>query len=300
MSLRDHTAADYRDLALLALLWGGAFALTDIAVETMTPAWSVAIRMLVSAAVLAPFMVINREPIPKTRKMWGWLTALALCGDLIPFFLLSWGITLIASGLSAILIGVMPLITLVLARIFVPGETLTATRIAGFITGLIGLVIVVGPDALGNASMDGAPLLGEMLVLGAAFFFAMNAIIARRAPPAPLYSKACLTTGLAGVIMTPIAWAEAPLALDVITLESWIAVIVLGALPVGYATVVYFRVIESAGPSFMAMTNYLVPVLALAIGALFLGETVTLHAVIGLIVILSGIGLAELRRRTSP
>ncbi len=296
MSLRNHTSADYRDLALLALLWGGAFALTDIAVETMTPAWSVAIRMLVSAAVLAPFMAINRERLPRTRKIWGWYTALALCGDLIPFFLLSWGIMLIASGLSAILVGIMPLITLVLARIFVPGETLTATRIAGFVTGLIGLVIVVGPDALSGASTEGTPLLGEALVLAAAFFFAMNAIIARRAPPAPLYSKACLTTGLAGIIMTPIAWAEAPLGVDTITLQSWIAVIVLGALPVGYATVVYFRVIESAGPSFMAMTNYLVPVLALAIGALFLGETITLHAVIGLAVILGGIGLAEIRR----
>ncbi|WOF74935.1 DMT family transporter [Parvibaculaceae bacterium PLY_AMNH_Bact1] len=296
MSLRKHTSADYRDLALLAVLWSGAFALTDLAVATMTPAWSVAIRMLVSAAVLAPFMVVNREPIPRTRKMWGWLTALALCGDLIPFFLLSWGITLIASGLSAILVGVMPLITLVLARVFVPGETLTATRISGFVIGLIGLIIVVGPNTLDGASAAGTPLLGEMLVLAAAFFFAMNAIIARRAPPAPLYSKACLTTGLAGVIMLPLAWAEAPLNMDAITVQSWIAVIVLGALPVGYATIVYFRVIESAGPSFMAMTNYLVPVLALAIGAVFLDETITLHAMIGLAVILGGIGLAELRR----
>ncbi len=296
MSLRKHTGADYRDLALLAVLWSGAFALTDLAVATMTPAWSVAIRMLVSAAVLAPFMVVNREPIPRTRKMWGWLTALALCGDLIPFFLLSWGITLIASGLSAILVGVMPLITLVLARVFVPGETLTATRISGFVIGLMGLIIVVGPNTLDGASAAGTSLLGEMLVLAAAFFFAMNAIIARRAPPAPLYSKACLTTGLAGVIMLPLAWAEAPLNVDTITLHSWIAVIVLGALPVGYATIVYFRVIESAGPSFMAMTNYLVPVLALAIGAVFLDETITLHAMIGLAVILGGIGLAELRR----
>ncbi len=124
----------------------------------------------------------------------------------------------------------------------------------------------------------------------------MNAIIARHAPPAPLYSKACLTTGLAGVIMLPLAWAEAPLNVNAITLQSWIAVVVLGALPVGYATIVYFRVIESAGPSFMAMTNYLVPVLALGIGAIFLGETITLHAMIGLAVILGGIGLAELRR----
>jgi drug/metabolite transporter (DMT)-like permease len=297
VSLRAHTPADYRDLGLLAILWSGAFGLTDLAVETMTPAWSVSIRMLVSAAVLAPFVILYREPIPRTRKMWGWMTALALCGDLIPFFLLSWGITLIASGLSAILVGVMPLITLVLARIFVPGEVLTATRIGGFAVGLVGLVIVVGPGALETTSVEGTPLLGEMLVLAAAFFFAMNAIIARRAPPAPLYSKACITTGLAGVIMLPMAWAEAPLDIDAITLQSWIAVIVLGALPVGYATVVYFRVIESAGPSFMAMTNYLVPVIALAIGAVFLDETITLHALVGLTVILGGIGLAELRRK---
>jgi len=291
-----HTTADYRDLGLLAVLWAGAFALTDIAVESMTPAWSVSIRMLVSAAVLAPLMIIKRERFPHSKQMWGWLTALALCGDLIPFFLLSWGIALIDSGLAAILVGVMPLITLLLARIFVPGETLTAMRIAGFATGLIGMIIVIGPNALTATSEDGIPLLGEILVLGAAFFFAVNAIVARRAPPAPLYTKACLTTGLAGVLMFPLAWAQAPLEISTISTNSWAAVIILGALPVGYATVVYFRIIESAGPSFMAMTNYLVPVLALALGVIFLDETVTFHALAGLAVILGGIALAELKR----
>jgi len=291
-----HTTADFRDLGLLAVLWAGAFALTDIAVESMTPAWSVSIRMLVSAAVLAPLMIIKRERFPHSKQMWGWLTALALCGDLIPFFLLSWGIALIDSGLAAILVGVMPLITLLLARIFVPGETLTAMRIAGFATGLIGMIIVIGPNALTATSEDGIPLLGEMLVLGAAFFFAVNAIVARRAPPAPLYTKACLTTGLAGVLMFPLAWAQTPLDISTISTNSWAAVIVLGALPVGYATVVYFRIIESAGPSFMAMTNYLVPVLALALGAVFLDETVTFHALAGLAVILGGIALAEFKR----
>lgn len=300
MSLRKHTAADYRDLGLLALLWGGSFALTDLAVATMSPAWSVSIRMLVSALVLAPMMIVKRERIPTSAHMWGWFTALALCGDLIPFFLIAWGIALIDSGLAAILVGVMPLITLVLARIFVPGEVLTMTRIAGFVLGLIGLVIVIGPGALTATSLDGTPLLGEGLVLAGAFFFAVNAIIARRAPPAPLYTKACLTTGLAGVIMFPFAWMETPLVLSAISTQSWIAVIVLGALPVGYATVVYFRVIESAGPSFMAMTNYLVPVLALGVGAIFLGEQITMHAIVGLGVILGGIALAELRKKSRP
>jgi drug/metabolite transporter (DMT)-like permease len=291
-----HSAADYRDLGLLAVLWAGAFALTDIAVETMSPAWSVSIRMLVSAAVLAPMMIIKRERFPHNKHMWGWLTALALCGDLIPFFLLSWGIALIDSGLAAILVGIMPLITLLLARIFIPGEILTAMRIAGFATGLVGMVVVIGPSALTSASNEGTPLLGEILVLGAAFFFAVNAIVARRAPPAPLYTKACLTTGLAGVLMFPLAWAGGPLDVSAVSTNSWAAVVVLGALPVGYATVVYFRIIESAGPSFMAMTNYLVPVLALALGAIFLDETVTLHALAGLVIILAGIALAELKR----
>lgn len=296
MSSKQHSAADYRDLLLLALLWGGSFALTDIVVETMSPAWSVAIRMIVSAIVLAPMMMLKRERLPHTRQMWGWLTALALCGDLIPFFLLSWGIAMISSGLAAILVGVMPLITLVLARLFVPGETLTSMRIAGFIVGLIGMIIVIGPNALAASTTRSTPLLGELLVLAAAFFFAVNAIIARKAPPAPLYTKACLTTALAGVLMVPFAWAQMPLDIEIISFNSWVAVIILGALPVGYATVVYFRVIESAGPSFMAMTNYLVPVLALVIGALFLDEIISVNAIIGLGVILGGIALAEIKR----
>jgi len=296
VSLKQHSPADYRDLGLLALLWGGAFALTDIVVETMSPAWSVSIRMFVSAAVLAPMMFIKREPLPRSPQMWGWLTALALCGGLIPFFLLTWGIALIPSGRAAILVGVMPLITLILARIFIPGETLTPARFAGFLIGLLGLAIVVDPSKGLASSGDDIPLLGEGLVLAAAFFFAANAIIARRAPPAPLYTKACLTTGLAGLIMLPFAWGQAPLDIEAISRNSWIAVVVLGALPIGYATVVYFRVIENAGPSFMAMTNYLVPVLALVLGVFFLDETITLAALGGLTIILGGIALAELKR----
>lgn len=296
MSLKRHSPADYRDLGLLALLWGGAFALTDIVVETISPAWSVSIRMFVSAAVLAPMMLIKRESLPRSPQMWGWLTALALCGDLIPFFLLSWGIALIPSGRAAILVGVMPLITLVLARIFIPGEIFTPARFAGFIIGLLGLIIVVDPSGGLANSDDDIPLLGEGLVLAAAFFFAANAIIARRAPSAPLYTKACLTTGLAGLIMLPFAWGQAPLDIEAISPNSWIAVVVLGALPIGYATVVYFRVIDSAGPSFMAMTNYLVPVLALVLGVFFLDEVITLTAMVGLAIILGGIALAELKR----
>ncbi len=94
--------------------------------------------------------------------------------------------------------------------------------------------------------------------------------------------------------MFPLAWAQAPLDISAVSTNSWIAVVVMGALPVGYATVVYFRIIESAGPSFMAMTNYLVPVLALALGAVFLDETVTFHALAGLAVILGGIALADI------
>lgn len=296
MSLKSHGLADYRDLGLLAVLWGGSFALTDIVVQTMSPAWSVSIRMFVSAAVLAPMMIARREALPRSPQLWGWFTVLALFGDLIPFFFLTWGIALIPSGRAAILIGVMPLITLVLARLFIPGETLTPPRIAGFLIGLLGLAIVVSPNTELANSGDDIPLLGEGLVLAAAFFFAANAIIARRAPPAPLYTKACLTTGLAGLIMLPFAWGQAPLDFEAISFNSWMAVIVLGALPVGYATVVYFRVIESAGPSFMAMTNYLVPALALILGVVFLGETITLAALGGFAVILGGIALAELRQ----
>jgi len=155
---------------------------------------------------------------------------------------------------------------------------------------------VVDPNGGLANSGDDIPLLGEGLVLAAAFFFAANAIIARRAPSAPLYTKACLTTGLAGIIMLPFAWGQAPLDIETISLNSWIAVVVLGALPIGYATVVYFRVIESAGPSFMAMTNYLVPVLALILGVFFLDEVITLTAMAGLAIILGGIALAELKR----
>ncbi len=150
-------------------------------------------------------------------KPGGWFVALALVGNIAPFFVISWGQQHISSALAGILIGFTPLATLAIARIFVPEDRITPMRIAGFAIGFAGLVVVIGPGALADLTAGGDRLLGQFAVLAGAFFFACNNVMARRAPDMPLVAKssgvmlagALIGTAMASTATPPAALAEA-------------------------------------------------------------------------------------------
>lgn len=268
-----------------------------MALKGISPEWLVVFRQLIATVMLLPLALKLGKLTDLPRAAWGWLAALAVVGNAAPFYVISWGQQHIESGLAAILITTMPLMTLALAHVFVPGERMTARRLIGFATGLAGVALIIGPEVLLDVGTTNLDLLAQAAVLFGAVLFAANAIIARNMPPMDLWGRSAFTNGIAFVVILPVALATTPLPTAMPGPQSLLGIIGTGLFATGLATVIYYRLIDEAGPTFMSLTNYLVPPVALIAGIIVLGEQPGPWALAGLGLILVGIGIAEFKRK---
>jgi drug/metabolite transporter (DMT)-like permease len=280
-------------LFALVAMWGSAFMFTGVAVRGFTPTALVTIRLVIAAMILTGLAMARGHGLPWTGRFWAFSVAMSLAGNCVPFWLISFGQQRIDSGLAGILMGIMPLTTMVLAHFFVRGERLNATKAAGFLVGFAGLVMLIGPDALRQRRGQGSLLLYQLAVLGGAVCYAVNAVVARHRPPADPVVAAAGVTIAGSVMMLPVgavpAWAQLLTAPKV----PLIAMLALAIVATAIATVVFLRLVTTAGPSFTSFINYLIPVWALLMGIVFLGERPDTKVVVALTLILLGIALSE-------
>jgi drug/metabolite transporter (DMT)-like permease len=282
-------------LAVLTLTWGSSFLFTKIAVGGLSFELVVTARLGLAAVVLVPVALALRRPWPRGFRLWLFFVLIAVIGNLLPFSLITWGQRSIDSGLAGILMAVMPLATLGLAHLFVPGERLTSARVWGFLLGFAGVLLLIGPEALLAIGGDRGPLLPMLAVLAGALCYGVSAILARLRPSSDALTSAAAVTSLAALFSLPSvlgSLVQGPSA-STITLATIASVLFLGLLSTATAMIVYFRLIQSAGPGFTSQLNYLIPLWAVAIGILFLGEAPTLGHLGGLSLILAGIVLAR-------
>lgn len=288
------TATDWALLFALTLIWGTSFLVTRIAVATVPPATVVAGRLGFSAAVLLALTRAAGLALPSGRRVWLHLLALAMVGNALPFFLISWGQERIDSGLAGVLMAIMPVATLVLAHFLVPGDRLTWRKATGFLLGFGGIVVLTGPAALAELGGDSDSFVRQLAVLGGALCYAANAILARRLPPLPVLVVTAAVMALGGAAMIPIALAAdspwTPPAASSLAAVTW-----LGLVSTALANVIYFRIISSAGPTFLSQMNYLVPIVALAAGIVLLGEQPGSRVFLALGLVLCGLVLAQTR-----
>jgi drug/metabolite transporter (DMT)-like permease len=284
-------------LFALVAMWGSAFMFTGIAVRGFSPTVLVTIRLAVAALLLAGLVVARGQRLPRSRRFWLFSIALALAGNCVPFWLISFGQQRIDSGLAGILMGVMPITTMVLAHFFVRGERLNAIKAAGFVVGFCGLVVLIGPHALLEIRGQGTEVLYELAVLGGAVCYAISTIVARHRPPTdPLVAAAGIM--LAGsAIMLPLGGWPAGAQLLAAPPAPLAAMLALAIVATAIATVVFLRLVAIAGPSFTSFINYLIPVWALLMGVVFLNEQPGPRVVLALALILFGIALSEVGAR---
>ena len=298
---RAANTGDWLALFTLTALWGTSFALNEVALASFSPAVMVAGRVLVASVVLFGFMRASGVTLPKTVREWIPMLVLAAAGNLLPFQLVAWGQQYIASSTAGVLMAVMPLFVLSLAHFFVPGARLTLFRVAGFIAGFAGVMLVIGFDSITN--LDGnMALLGCLAVLAAAFSYSVNSIYARRLGSTNPIQLAAGMMVVSCLVALPQAAPDLGELADP-ALGSALALVFLGLFSTGTATLLYFRVIQGPGPTFLSLVNYLVPVWAVGTGAVFLGESLPLSVWMGLALILSGIAISEFGprlRRSRP
>ncbi len=286
-------------LLLLALvaMWGTSFMLTKIALGAIQPLGLVAGRLTIGAALLITILTALRRPWPGGSRLWLSFLVMAVLGNALPFLLISWGQQGIDSGLAGILMAVMPLTTVVLAHFFVAGERLSTARMAGFALGFLGIVVLTGPEVLRELAGEGTALLSQLAVLGGAVCYAANTVVARRRPKSDPLIAATGVTLLAAAVMLPAAAFTEPVSITSLPLAPALALLALGLISTALATVVYFKLVTIAGPSFLSLINYLIPLWAVVVGMIFLAEMPEWRALGALALILAGIGLSEGRRR---
>lgn len=286
-------------LAALVVFWGSSFAMTKVAVETLPPLWVVALRLVVSLFILGPFLIARGEGLQRGWRIWLWYAALGALGNTIPFFLISWGTVHIDSGLAGILMSMVPLMVIVLAHLFLPGEQLTRPKAAGFVIGFAGVVVLMGPAALLDIANSGIKLIAQLAVLGATLCYALHSVGARLMPRSSTYQTAFSVLLMGVVFSVPLAYALHPEGLGGASMLSLSMTLLLGIFPTALASLILFWIIAEAGPSFLSLTNYLIPAFALFTGVLLLGEPLSSQAVGGLALILFGIWVSQRRRRAA-
>jgi drug/metabolite transporter (DMT)-like permease len=295
------TLTDFLLLLLLALAWGSAFALIKLAVATVPPITIVLGRLIVALAVVLGFLAATRQSLPRNPRDWRVFAAVALLGNVVPFALVAWSEIHVDTAIAAILMATTPIFTVVLAHFFTADERLSLRALAGVLSGFAGVVLLLDVPASGTAGGPGGSadlLAGAALVLATLSYAATN-VVARRATQADSPAAAS-----AAALICAVAWAApASMVVDVPWLLeptplSVVAVVALGVWCTALPYILYFRIIRSAGATFVSQVNYLIPVIGVAFGVAAFGETPTWRDGIALSLILGGIAATRQARRS--
>jgi drug/metabolite transporter (DMT)-like permease len=287
---------DWLHLFYLSLAWGASFMLIAVALDSFGPLTVVALRMALGALVLYCVMRLRGLDLPRERTWWGRFAVLALTGSLVPFWLIAWGETHIASSLAGILMALMPISVLLLAHFALQNEPITPRRAAGFALGFVGVVVLVGAEVLGG--LGGPTLLAQLGIVLATFFYALNSVLSKRLPSIDVTVVGAGTLIAGTAMILPIALVvDRPWTVEV-SAVAMLAVTVLGVFSTGIALWVFFSIIARRGPGFLSMINYMIPVVAFAAGVSILGEPASPQKFIGLAAILVGIFVGQTGRRS--
>lgn len=281
----------------LVIVWGTAFNMLDVVVRHMDPIWLVAWRTLIATVLIVGFALFKGYRFPPLRdRRWIWYLGLAMTGMVLPFFLTASAQTTIDSGISAILTGTMPLLTLGLAHIFT-SEKMSPRKVVGFLIGFIGTIILFLPENLSwGLVLDWK---AQLLVLGAALCYAITTVAAKRAPETPSVLGAAMMVGWAAATSLAAALVHSPPDFNIPAI-TWVLIFVLAIGSTGIATIAYLFMIERNGPTTLAKINYFPPFAAVLVGVWLLNEPFTPRIAIAFATIMLGVWIARKKRVVLP
>ena len=283
-------ARDWSLLGLLSILWGGSFFFNGVVLRELPPLTLVFLRVDLAALMLLPLLRLYRISFPKGWSGWMPFFAIGLLNNVLPFSLIVVGQTYIPSGLASILNATTPLFT-VLVMSAAGEEQLHTRRIAGVVAGLIGVVILHS----GGMGFESGQGLGILLCLAAAFSYGLSALLARRLlADSPPLGTATFQMLASAVMMTPIAaLIDRPWQLPMPGTTTWLAVLGLAALSTALGYIVFFQILRRSGATNVMLVTLLIPVTAILLGYLVLGEKISAQEIAGALVIGSALLLID-------
>jgi len=283
------SATDILMLVTLSILWGGSFFFIEILVKHLSPLTIVTMRVGLAALALWCIVLVRRLTLPSTLKQWGGLFIVGLINNALPFTLITWGQTHISSGLASIFNATTPFFTVLVAGVILVDERVTRQKLAGVMIGLMGTIILIGPESLKGVT---GSILGQLAVMGAALSYAVASVYSRRFKAWGL-SPMIIVTGqvtMATLILLPLALTiEKPWIGFDMPFEAIWAICGLAFVSTVIAYVLFFKLIASAGATNTALVTFLIPISAILLGVTILGERFTFLQAIGMVFI--GFGL---------
>jgi drug/metabolite transporter (DMT)-like permease len=296
--VKSSRALTWAVLTLLILIWSTTWAVIRVGLRGLPPFTGVALRFGIASVVLlalAPVFGVNLGRQPNERRVWAINTFLTFT---IPYGILYWSEQWLPSGLAAVIFATMPLQTALVAHFVLPAERLTARRFLGVLVGFGGIAVLFSGDfqALGGSQV--ARAAGVMLIAPLCAALA-NVSVKRWGSGIHPLSIAAVPMAITAVLMgalSRLVESGRPVTFNTPTVLSLVYLALIGsALPF----TLYFWLLRRQSATGMSMINYATPVLAVAIGTVFLGEPITLRIVLGSALVLIGVAVA-IRKPNPP
>lgn len=277
---------------LLGLVWGSSFLFIKVGLGGLSPAQVVWARLVLGALTLGLFVLLRRERLPRSIRVWGHLTVVAVSFCVVPFLLFAWAGQHVSSGLSSIYNATTPIMTAIMAALLFRVEKLSLVQVLGIVVGIGGVVVIIAP--WGAAGLDES-IVAQLALLGATACYGfslayMRRFLANSGTTALVFSF--LNIGIAAAIMVLLTPA---IALTPVRLDPWIVVsmLLLGCLGTGIAYIWNQNTLRAWGPTRASTVTYVTPVVGVALGIVILGEQLSWNEPVGALIVFLGILLAQ-------
>ena len=286
-------------LAFLALLWGSSYLFIKIAVAEIPPVTLIALRVFGAAIFLLLVMGARPEKLPRDGQTWRMLLLQAIFNSIGAWTVLAWGQQYVDSGLASVLNSTSPIFVFLITAFVTHHEALGGRKLLGAALGVLGVVMIVGVDALRGL---GDQVAGQIACLVGAALYAGAAIYGKRFGHISAIATATGTMIWASVVLVPLAlvldrpWTLAP------SVIAMVATGVLSILCTGVALLVYFRLVRTLGSMGVASQSYVRAGIGVVLGLVFLGETFTLPVALGICAAIAGVALINwpIRKKIQP
>jgi drug/metabolite transporter (DMT)-like permease len=269
-------------LLALSLIWGGSFLFVGIAIKELPPLLIVLARVGMAAAILIPVHMLLQGPIPRDAKTWAACGFMSVMNNVLPFTAIAWGQQYIESGLASVINATTPIFAVLSLALF-GMESLSKRKIFGIVVGVAGVVILKGA---GFGTL-GPQMLGILAVVFASVCYGFSSPWSKTKlvgiPPLTIATcQLAISTIIMAVIVgffaEPVQYANA-------SGQTWLALLLLAAVSTSFAYLIFFRIIQRAGPAFVSLVTMVIPISAIALGYAVLGERLDLHELIGAAII---------------
>jgi drug/metabolite transporter (DMT)-like permease len=290
---RPMNAREWTMLLVLSAIWGCSFFFTAIMLREVSPFTSVFLRVAIGASVLVPLIHLMGHRFPRDRRAWLAFFSMALTNNVIPFALIAWGQTHIASGLAAILNATTPLWTVLVAHVGTSDEKISADRLAGVALGITGVAWMIGGDALNTL---GSNVAAQIAVLLAALFYAFSGVYAKRferMQVPPIVTAAGLLTASSTIMLPIVLLVDRPWLLPPPSMAFVGAALGMGVFATGIAYILYFRILATAGATNLLLVTLLIPVGAVLLGTRVLHERLEVKHFVGMALIAAGLAAID-------